>query len=87
MIICDQLSVARYNILSEDVSLLQIYSSCKHFFKTVLMPVATSVICCHIAFENSLYSDQTLQNAGPDLDPKCLTLSDGIFMKYFFKKS
>ena len=35
-------------------------------------------------FANSLDPDEARQNAGPDLDPNCLTLM--VFLKYFFEK-
>ena len=49
------------------------------------LPASGKFCCPLITFANSLDPDQSPQNVGPGLDPKCVnTLM--VFLKEFFKK-
>ena len=47
---------------------------------TLYLTLPTSGNFCHlpITFANSFDADQARRNVGPDLDPNCLTMFNGI---------
>ena len=55
---------------------------------TLYLTLPTSGNFCHllITFANSFDPDQARQNVGPDLDPNCLTMFDGIEKHPAFKE-